>query len=70
MAEPLRATTSFAVGYRFVREGEIVNSDDPVVRGNRIYFEPVTTPDVVEQATAAPGERRRLPRPKRRSTGG
>lgn len=68
MATPMRATTSFAVGYRVVREGDIVNSDDPITSKCAIYFEPVTTPDVVEQATAAPGERRRLPHRPRRST--
>lgn len=68
MATPMRATTTFFVGWRCVQEGDIVSSDDPVTRKNAIYFEPVTTPDVVvEQATASPGEKRRVPARPRRS---
>lgn len=52
----VRATTSFAAGRVHVREGVVLPDDDPVVAGREHLFEPV-----VETATAAPGEKRRLP---------
>jgi hypothetical protein len=64
MATPLRALTTFGWGQRMVREGDIVSSDDPVVRKNAALFEPILAP-VVEQATAAPGERRTVTRPRK-----
>lgn len=64
MATPLRARTSFGWGQRLVREGDIVSSDDPVVRKHGDLFEPITVP-TIEQATAAPGERRTVTRPKK-----
>lgn len=64
MATPLRAVTTFGWGQRIVREGDIVSSDDPVVRKHAALFEPITVP-VVEQATAAPGERRSVRIPKK-----
>ena len=66
MASPLRARVTFGWGQRIVREGEIVSSDDPVVRKYAALFEPITVPGV-EQATAAPGERRTVLRPKKES---
>lgn len=66
MATPLRATTTFGWGQRLVREGDIVSSDDPVVRKHAALFEPIVAP-IVEQATAAPGERRTVTRPKKES---
>lgn len=57
----LRVKRSFlAPGRRLVREGAIVRSDDPITNGRAELFEPVTA---VEQATAAPGERRNVRRP-------
>lgn len=57
----LRALISFAApGGRFVNAGDIVNRLDPVVKGREALFEPVT--DAVEQATAAPGEKRTVTR--------
>lgn len=47
------------------RKGEIVDPDDPIVRTHRALLEPFRYPHpvrraaAVEQATAAPGERRR-----------
>lgn len=66
MATPLRARVTFGWGQRIVREGDIVSSDDPVVRKNATLFEPISVP-VVEQATAAPGERRSVRIPKKES---
>lgn len=57
MATSLRANTTFGWAQRIVREGDIVSSDDPVARKNPAYFIPIPDP-IVEQATAAPGERR------------
>lgn len=64
VATPLRATTTFGWGQRIVREGDIVSSDDPVARRNAGLFQPITAP-TVEQATAAPGERRAVTRPRK-----
>lgn len=57
---PLRALASFAatvgkVEY-FVRQGELLRADHPAVKGRAELFEPATP---VEQATAAPGEKRK-----------
>jgi len=58
----LRCVQSFSAGNRVVRAGDIVRTDDEVITpARRQFFEPFDAP-VVEQATAAPGERRRLPR--------
>lgn len=55
----LRATTSFFVGNRLVNKGDLVDSSDPVCAGREAILEPLTaTVPVVEQATAAPGEKR------------
>lgn len=49
---------------RVLRPGDLVDSKDPAVKGRAHLFEPVettvdrTTDRSVEQATAAPGERR------------
>ncbi len=50
----LRATTAFHANDRFVADGEEVDSKDPIVKGREALF----TTDGVEQATAAPGEKR------------
>ena len=63
----LRAKEAFWVGNRKVARGQLVNEADPVVHGREHLFEDTATPPpIVEQATAAPGERRnvRRPRPK------
>lgn len=55
----LRATDSFFVGTRLVAKGDIVDPSDPIVAGRVELFETITpTRAVVEQATAAPGEKR------------
>lgn len=65
----LRVKASFVDGWRVVPRGAIVDSSDPIVKGRDSLFEPVaatysTVPasapvePVVEQATAAPGEKR------------
>jgi hypothetical protein len=68
----LRAKESFAVqddrGYvRIVAAGDVVDSSDNVVRGRESLFEPAEDTitrraDFVEQATAAPGEKRTVSR--------
>lgn len=68
----LRVKASFAVGWRVVPRGALVDAADPIVKGRESLFEPVvatysTVPasapvePVVEQATAAPGEKRTTP---------
>lgn len=57
----LRVRTPFAAGNRVYPAGSTVDAADPVVKGREGLFEAV--PDaaespVVEQATAAPGEKR------------
>lgn len=51
----LRARESFYAGSRFVAAGEEVDAKDPAVKGREHLFDADT---VVEQATAAPGEKR------------
>ena len=45
---------------RQIRAGELVKNNDPVVKGRESLFE-----SPVEQATAAPGEKRTVARPKK-----
>ncbi len=52
----LRAIEAFFVGQRFVHPEMIVSSYDPVVKGRESLFQPIE----VEQATAAPGEKRNV----------
>lgn len=52
---------------RVLRVGDLVSSDDVLVKGRGMFFEPVEQAAarrsaVVEQATAEPGEHRSLPR--------
>lgn len=55
----LRATTTFQVGgRRRINAGQLFSSDDPIVSGREALFEPVEDGVTVEQATAAPGEKR------------
>lgn len=68
----LRARESFHAGRRFVPKGQIVEASDPVVTAARAdLFEPVTA-EVIEQATRAPGEVRRvsIPKPEAKPSGG
>jgi len=45
---------------RFVREGDLVRASDPIVRKFPKFFAPAIATDEprIEQATAAPGEKR------------
>jgi hypothetical protein len=56
----VEATAGFVAisdgAYRVVRAGEVLPATDPVVKANPKLFRPSTS---VEQATAAPGERRK-----------
>lgn len=63
MATPMRATQTFFWGQRIIALGDIVQPDDPVLRKHSSLFEPVIAPAGVEQATAAPGEKRSVRRP-------
>lgn len=57
----VRAKTSFAAAGRFhVREGQVLSSSDPVVAGREHLFDRVD--GQVEAATAAPGEKRDIPK--------
>lgn len=63
----LRARTTFVAGVNGrkvrVQQGDIRDSSDPVVKGRERLFEDPAA--LVEQATAAPGERRTVRRPKK-----
>lgn len=58
----LRATTTFLVGPEVISEGTVLLSTNPVVKGRESLFEDVAevlgVEVAVEQATAAPGEKR------------
>lgn len=58
----LRAKVTFSAGPRWVRAGDIISSDDPVVAGREALFERPDDLVPVERATAAPGERRTIAR--------
>lgn len=59
-----QARETFFVGRRTIQRREIVSSDDPVVVGRAHLFDLLTEP-VIEQATAAPGEKRFIPKGKK-----
>jgi len=54
----LCARTSFHANGRFVAEGEEVDAKDQIVKGREALFGPADDAPAVEQATAAPGEKR------------
>lgn len=58
----LRALSSFHALGRFVRAGDEVDSKDPIVKGREVLFESPAPSGSVEQATAAPGEKRSVTR--------
>lgn len=64
----LSAARTFVAGRRVVRKGEIFPVDDPIVSGRERLFTPVgdaaAVDTGVEHATAAPGEKRTIRRPK------
>lgn len=49
---------------RRISKGQIFRADDPIVKGREHLFRLLDVPDV-EQATAAPGEKRTVTKPKR-----
>lgn len=59
-ARALCARQSFHVGRRFIPRGTVVRSDDPVIEGREHLFQDVNEELGIEQATAAPGERRNV----------
>lgn len=74
----MRCKTSFMTNVngsrRMIRQGDLFSSDDPVVKGREALFDAVEdvvakrTPkseSVVERATAEPGERRSVGRPRK-----
>lgn len=77
----LRAKETFAVdepnyGLRVVHLGDLVDANDPVVKGRADLFEdveqhmargnaPVSREAVIERASAEPGEKRALGRPRK-----
>lgn len=67
----LTVKEAFAAGGRIYQAGEIVDASDPIVAGRELLFVPVAVTKrpagTVEQATAAPGEKR--PGRRSRSTG-
>ncbi len=60
----LRAKTSFAAGPLRVVRGQLVRSDDEIVRGREHLFVNVDEMLGIEQATKNPGERRAAAKPK------
>lgn len=52
------ANTSFSAGTRSVTKGETFYASDPVVQGREECFDPFKVDNEIEQATAAPGEKR------------
>jgi hypothetical protein len=58
MTTLLRCHTPFFAGNRMVPRGTVVTDGDPIVTAGRRQFFAEFAPDGVEQATAAPGERR------------
>lgn len=63
----LRAKETFFVGDRKVSRGQLVNEKDPLIRPGLMGFFEIVAESVpflepIEQATAAPGERRNVPR--------
>jgi hypothetical protein len=70
----MRAKTYFVTATnppRVVRAGDLVGDKDPVLKGREDLFEPVEEyldrRSNIEQATAAPGERRSVAVPKKRA---
>lgn len=63
----LRARETFHVGNATIKRGQLVNANDPIVKGREQFFEDPASIDVppVERATAAPGERRTVRKPRK-----
>lgn len=54
----LVAKHSFSIGVRSITKGETFRKGHPVVDGREELFEPFVVDNEIEQATAAPGEKR------------
>jgi hypothetical protein len=61
----LRARSSFSVGgVGRVYDGQLVRSDNPIVKGREQLFEDVNDVlGIVEQATKTPGQKRKAAKP-------
>jgi hypothetical protein len=57
-ADVYQARVSFSVGGRIIRAGETVRAGHELLRSHPEKFEPFTVDHDLEQATAAPGEKR------------
>lgn len=63
----LKARESFFAGRRLIQAGDLIHESDPVVKGREQFFTEDEGPPV-EQATAAPGERRAVKVPRKKTT--
>lgn len=57
-SDVLTANTSFSAGTRSVTKGETFYASDPIVQGREECFDSFRVDNEIEQATAAPGEKR------------
>ncbi|HUB99103.1 MAG TPA: hypothetical protein VMS11_04700 [Solirubrobacterales bacterium] len=57
-SDVVTANTSFSAGTRSVTKGETFRASDPIVQGREECFDPFQVDNEIEQATAAPGEKR------------
>lgn len=57
-SDVVTANTSFSAGTRSVTKGETFYASDPVVQGREECFDSFKVDNDIEQATAAPGEKR------------
>ena len=64
----LKVIETFFVGNTCYRAGSEVADTDPVVKGRELLFIGKPSAPVVEQATAAPGEKRATRRPASKPT--
>lgn len=65
----LVAKHSFSIGVRSVNKGETFRKGHPVVEGREELFEPFVIDNELEQATAAPGEKRGRKKAKAKAKG-
>lgn len=62
----MQARTSFSVGRRIIRRGQLLDAKDPIIKGREHLF--ADPNEVVEQATAEPGEKRTVRRSRKTSS--
>jgi hypothetical protein len=58
----MRALVTFFTPGRTITKGQAVDASDPIVEGREHLFTADDSGPVIEQATAAPGEKRSTPR--------